>query len=115
MGIKQFLVGLAVLVLSVGIADVAKAVQGPYFARYGCGPWAYLPTPVYTPERVPYYALYPPVYYSYPIAEPYGRNPYVPAASSPAPVAVYPTSTPEAAPARPPLRITNPYVSSEAM
>ena len=42
-----------------------------------------------TAERIPYYALYPPVYYSYPVARTYGYSPFA-----------YPpgTMTPQSAP-----------------
>ena len=38
------------------------------FFNYG-SPWVYQ-------QRIPYYALYPPVYYSYPVARTYGYSPF---------------------------------------
>jgi hypothetical protein len=54
-------------------------------------------------ENVPYFSLYPPVYYSYPVARTYGYSPWA-----------YPpgTVTPEAPPA--PKTIENPYVPEKS-
>lgn len=54
----------------------AAAAEGPYFAGGGFAPWAYWPGSVYAIERRPYFALHPPVYYSYPVARTYGLLPY---------------------------------------
>jgi hypothetical protein len=42
---------------------------------YGLGFFNYGNTGVYM-ERIPYYALYPPVYYSYPVPRTYGYSPF---------------------------------------
>ena len=52
------------------------AADGPYFAWGGFSPWGYGPASIYTVERRPYFALHPPVYYSYPVARTYGLLPY---------------------------------------
>ena len=102
------------------VASSAKA-ESPYVAGYyGYPSWS-----VYGREHIPYFALHPPVYYSYPVPRAYGFSPYA-----------YPpgTTTPELLPLRPavfrtsslrpaaatkapveeprpkPLRIKNPYV-----
>jgi hypothetical protein len=51
--------------------------------------------------RIPYYALYPPVYYSYPVARPYGYSPFA-----------YPpgTITPEITPKTAAVEFRNPFV-----
>jgi hypothetical protein len=55
-------------------------------------------------DRVPYYAAFPPVYYSYPVPRTYGYSPFA-----------YPPGvmTPEVEVAQP-LTINNPYYSGEA-
>ena len=54
-------------------------------------------------QSIPFYALYPPVYYSHPVARPYGYSPFA-----------YPpgVATPEAAPAA--AQYMNPYVPQKA-
>ncbi len=44
---------------------------GAYWGPYG---WWYPYS--YQYDRIPYFALYPPVYYSYPLAQPYGLSPF---------------------------------------
>jgi hypothetical protein len=53
------------------------------------------------PALLPFYALYPPVYYSYPVPRPYGYSPFA-----------YPpgTMTPEVVPAQNPTSYKNPFV-----
>ena len=55
----------------------------------------------YMDQRIPYYALYPPVYYSYPVARTYGYSPFA-----------YPpgTRTPDIAPTAQAATYINPYV-----
>ncbi|HWA98033.1 MAG TPA: hypothetical protein VG713_06050 [Pirellulales bacterium] len=92
----------------------------------GYNPWWYS----YVPERLPYFAQFPPVYYSYAVPRPYGFSPYAYPFSPPNPVhdpvhvsstvVAGPYSTPSgtnAAPAprdaSPPIRpvmIKNPFV-----
>lgn len=52
-------------------------------------------------QRIPYYALYPPVYYSYAMARPYGYSPFA-----------YPPGvmTPEARPEAAAAEYRNPFV-----
>jgi len=98
----------------------------------GCGwgyPYGWVSPSIYVTDYIPYYALHPPVYYSYPVARPYGyspfayppgvmtpelpppqaailKNPFVPSGRGPA---VTPNRVAAA-----PVRITNPYaVASE--
>ena len=54
--------------------------------------------------RIPYYSLFPPVYYSYPVARPYGYSPFA-----------YPpgTITPEV-PQKAAMEFRNPYVPQPA-
>jgi len=56
-------------------------------------------------DRVPYFAAYPPVYYSHPVARPYGYSPFA-----------YPPGvrTPEVGPAVEPMELINPHVESSS-
>jgi hypothetical protein len=77
----------------------------------GCGyGWGYTPwVGDYWPERVPYFSVFPPVYYSYSEGRPVVSSSYRPVAWSPGDIgaaAVEPAVA--ASPARP-LRIVNPY------
>lgn len=96
------MIGRVNLWISVGVllaaclaasAAQAQVVFGP--GAYGLGFFDYN----HNQPRIPYYALYPPVYYSYPVARPYGFSPFA-----------YPpgTMTPDAAPKAAEYR--NPYV-----
>lgn len=66
---------LAVSVICL-LPNAAVAANGPYFAWGRLAPWAYGPPSVYVLERSPYFALHPPVYYSYPVPRTYGQLPY---------------------------------------
>ena len=59
---------VVVLIISFFACDMATA--GSPWGGYG--PWY----PMYTREYVPYFAMHPPVYYSYPVPRPYGFSPY---------------------------------------
>ena len=71
---------------------------GPFSLNRSLG---YIPTP-------PYFALHPPVYYSHPVAVPYGMSPYPIVSYSPMFRANYERPTPE------PQVVINPYVEDEA-
>ena len=105
MSVKMAAWALLVALVASAIPNVATAAYGPYFSYHG--PWAY---GYYQQDRyrqsAPYFALYPPVYYSYPVARPYGYSPY---AWLPGTVAAS-----EARPIRP-LLTRNPYVPSEVV
>ncbi len=82
----------------------AQAQPGPYPQAYGGFTWAdgYGWYWLYGRQRLPYYSLYPPVYYSYPVPRPYGYSPFA-----------YPpgVATPEIKVRRVrPKKVTNPYV-----
>lgn len=76
----------------------AQVAFGP--GGYGLGFFNY----GYEAPRIPYYALYPPVYYSYPVARPYGYSPFA-----------YPPGvlTPEIAPRTSAVIYRNPFVGSK--
>ncbi|MDZ7617495.1 MAG: hypothetical protein U1E05_10850, partial [Patescibacteria group bacterium] len=71
--------------------------------HYGWSRWA-ADSRYCTGEHIPYFAKHPPVYYSYPIARPYGDSPY---ASPPM------TSVREVVVVRP-LVVRNGYVTGDA-
>jgi len=79
-------------------APASAQEAGCWSGMYGWG----LPYSHYDLEHVPYFALHPPVYYSYPVARPYGYSPFA-----------YPPSvmTPELKPEEPKM-MYNPFVPS---
>ena len=75
MNTKLVLIGLLATILA-GNTSVANC-QGrgcgfPYAPAY----WGYGYSNSYTSESVPYFALHPPVYYSYRVARTYGYSPF---------------------------------------
>lgn len=97
-----WLVGAVLLLASAGASQAnAQFLSG---GGYGLGFFNYGNTGVYM-ERIPYYALYPPVYYSYPVARTYGYSPFA-----------YPpgTMTPEVRPQVKAAQYINPFVPKEA-
>lgn len=68
---------LALLATSFGAANASA--QGPWAPLGGYGGFAPYGTYAWQRDafdRVPYYAMHPPVYYSYPVARPYGYSPF---------------------------------------
>jgi hypothetical protein len=103
--------GRMILLFAVGIVlatgfcgSQASAQIGIGAGAYGLGFFDYGAYSYGGNYRVPYYALYPPVYYSYPVARPYGYSPFA-----------YPpgTITPEAPP-KAAMEFRNPYVPQPA-
>ncbi len=92
---------LGILVVSAG-PGTAMACDGPYLSRSSMA-WVYLPSTGYTREHIPYFALHPPVYYSYVVRRPYGYSPY-----AWPPMAATTKSRPKR-----PIVVQNPYVNSE--
>jgi hypothetical protein len=87
------------LATSVGTSS-AKAQLFGGGGGYGLGFFNY-GNSSYMEQKIPYYALYPPVYYSYPVARTYGHSPFA-----------YPpgTRTPEIEPKMEAATYLNPYV-----
>ncbi len=95
----------------------ALAYYGYAFPRLG-----------YTPYHVPYFALHPPVYYSYPVPRPYGYSPFAyppgtmtPEVAPPTPVIIQNKFVPAKSAAKnkdqiaqTPLRLINPFVLAAA-
>jgi hypothetical protein len=92
---KLRLLALAVVLAAAVTTNEARA---QYCDNYGYG-YGYLYDSL--GYNVPYYAAFPPVYYSYPVPRTYGYSPFA-----------YPpgTMTPEVAPEPEPVTIVNPYV-----
>jgi hypothetical protein len=104
--------GRMILLFAVGIvlassfcASQASAQMGIGGGAYGLGFFNYGAYSYGGNYRMPYYALYPPVYYSYPVARPYGYSPFA-----------YPpgTITPEAPPQAAAVEFRNPFVPQPA-
>jgi hypothetical protein len=91
-------IGCGVLLAASLQASEASAQFGP--GGYGLGFFNYGSRPYANVYRVPYFAMYPPVYYSYPVARPYGYSPFA-----------YPpgTMTPAAAPKVAAVEYQNPF------
>lgn len=103
----------------------APTAQAGGYPGYGWGTYS-----VYVQDQIPYFSQHPPVYYSRPVARPYGYSPYPypPSVMTPEPppeaamilnpFVPRPVSKPAATPedaktAQAPLRITNPFVVGE--
>lgn len=116
---------LAVVLLGMAAVGLAAcqdaAAYEPWGYYYG---WPAYERSVYVGDSVPFYALHPPVYYSYPVARPYGYSPFAyppgvrtPEVERPQPAVVqnpYVAGFVEGGPAAStakvqPLRIVNPY------
>lgn len=95
--LSALVLGALLLVGTVATTAHAQVGWGP--GPYGLGFFNY----DWNQPRIPYYALYPPVYYSYPVARPYGYSPFA-----------YPpgTMTPELPRPTEAAEYRNPYVPS---
>ncbi len=75
--IRSLVLGVVLLTGIVGLvsstATDAKADSGCYG---GYGGWGYGSSGLYTQYSIPYFALHPPVYYSYPVPRTYGYSPW---------------------------------------
>ncbi len=96
-----------VLVLGAG-AGMAGAAQPT--AGCGCGgmPFYYPFYAQYGRESIPYFALHPPVYYSYPVPRSYGYSPFAYPFGSPTPEIEWEAPKIEKKPE--PKMMTNPHV-----
>ncbi len=97
------LVGVLALVI-VGLAAGSAEAQFGFGGGggYGLGFYNYNGGYGINSPQIPYYALYPPVYYSYPVPRTYGYSPFA-----------YPpgTPTPDVAPPPAAARYRNPFVT----
>jgi hypothetical protein len=119
MNAKLILIGLAGVILLMPIGTVNGQDWG-YGSNWGFG-W---PAGCWSGDTIPYFALFPPVYYSYHVPRTYGYSPfaYPPGVFTPSyeilTVAGRNTLAAgrqsSARQDRPPLRIDNPYVEHSA-
>jgi hypothetical protein len=119
----QYSIKFAIIATILFASNVSASACWPYFSTFG-GWNGYYST--CSQESVPYYALNPPVYYSYPVARTYGLYPfpyYAETTYSPS-VSVEPRlvvnkyveqklATKSEEISRRPLRISNPFVEQE--
>ena len=89
----------ASLILAVAAAAslAGSSAKAQYFGGCGFGGYGYgMPYNVYGQDSIPYFALYPPVYYSHPVPRPYGFSPfaYPPGVTTPNGVAYYSGTVP---------------------
>jgi hypothetical protein len=105
MNVRRVVVLLTVVAASAGAAGRADAqyaygCAGGYGGGYGFGAWDIGRLYGVLADNVPYYAAFPPVYYSVPVPRTYGYSPFA-----------YPPGvmTPEVVEAAEPLSIANPY------
>ncbi|MCA9264319.1 MAG: hypothetical protein KDA60_10745 [Planctomycetales bacterium] len=102
---------LAILVLALCVVPSVSNAQC-HDLGWGSGQWPYyspaFQTTPYTLGQVPvppYFALHPPVYYSAPVARPYGYSPFAYPGNTPTPEIVE----------EEPVIIENPHVSPSAL
>ena len=116
---RPILVGLVGMVMVLGACRANGQGWGVFPYAPAC--WGYGYPSVYATESVPYYALYPPVYYSYRVARTYGYSPFAyppgvltPGSEPPRAMVqnVYPSATGETESQQgpQPLKIDNPFV-----
>jgi hypothetical protein len=107
-GRVRLFLGCGVLFLAMGASSALAqnngiGLFGGGAGGYGFGYFNYGSGLNSMNQSIPFYALYPPVYYSYPVARPYGYSPFA-----------YPpgVATPETPPAA--AQYLNPYVPQKA-
>jgi hypothetical protein len=77
LGRLAVLVAVAVVVIACCAPDASAQVVFGQPGAYGLGVFDYGSGGYWGGNyRIPYYALFPPVYYSYPVARPYGYSPF---------------------------------------
>jgi len=103
---RRWLVCLTMAV-ALGLGAQRAQASEPYF---GCGGIPFYPFYAqYGHEHIPYFALHPPVYYSYIVPRPYGYSPFAYPFGSPTPEIDF--SPPKAEKKPEPKTMTNPYVT----
>lgn len=127
--LRAGLIGLTLLAGLVGanvFGDEGLGVATGGWSEYGYWGSGYCPWSDYYPESAPYFAMHPPVYYSYVVPRPYGYSPFpyppgvrTPEIAVPKPKVIQnrfvprPANLPEAQNrvTQQPLRIRNPFVA----
>jgi hypothetical protein len=121
MNTRLILVGVA-LVVVLAYSGTASGQDWPSGSQYSSGGWGW-PATSYAGEALPYFSLFPPVYYRYPVARTYGYSPFAYPSGFVTPDSQLPRGAngqnsyamsgggePAAQQRRPPLRIDNPFV-----
>ena len=67
---RNCMIALAVVAVATILSESSAKAQWGGFPGYGYG------YNIYTSERVPFYAISPPVYYKHPVPRPYGYSPF---------------------------------------
>ncbi len=118
MNAKAMLVGLAIVITLTPLGAVSGQ-DWSYGSPYSSAGWGFgWPASFYAADTLPYFSLYPPVYYSYRVPWTYGYSPFaypsgvLTPSSEPPRAAV--GQNPVAQQRRPPLRISNPFVEVPA-
>lgn len=98
MNVRRGILACAACCLALGLAPQSAQAQAP--GCYGNWGWGWgTPYSFYIQDRIPYYAMNPPVYYQWPpVKRPYGYSPFA-----------YPPGVMTPEPVRPKV-VTNPYV-----
>jgi len=126
MGLRRTIWLVLAVLAGLSVANTAWAANGPYYgyAGYGYGPWwCGFPLKTVVNSTLPYYSVFPPVYYSYAVARPYGYSPYAYPPGTPTPSKhvsapmkvrnVYAVGGKQAEAG--PKRINNPFVGSSGL
>jgi hypothetical protein len=129
---KTHAIAILVLLSTAALVAVARPVRAephwPVLPAHHGGYYILVNPQLYPRERLPHFALYPPVYYSVPVPRTYGYSPfaYPPGyrtpeviSAPPEPVTIYNPFVPKTQTAKPtgskvaqaPLRILNPFVT----
>lgn len=110
---SRFLFGafaLCAILFAAGQASAQSPTLFAGFGGFGGGFGLQRFSRVNTP-RIPHFALYPPVYYSEPVARPYGFGPFAPLPGQiPAELRAFSPQLPVVRPAPTPEMIENPFV-----
>jgi len=87
MGLRRTIWSAVAVLGALAVANTAAAAHGPYFGYGGYDYWLWYSFPRQTVvnSSLPYYSVFPPVYYSYPVARPYGYSPYAYPPGTPTP------------------------------
>jgi hypothetical protein len=87
MNFRRLIVVLLAVAMIAGLGAGQASASQPYPGCGGCGgmPFYYPFYAQYGREHIPYFALHPPVYYSYPVPRTYGYSPFAYPFGSPTP------------------------------
>jgi len=82
------------LAVAAAASLAGSSAKAQYFGGGGFGGYGFgsgIPYNVYVQDSMPYFAMYPPVYYSHPVPRPYGFSPfaYPPGMATPNGVVLY--------------------------